>query len=69
MTHNRVLIVGAGLAGLALAGTLAEAGLAPQVTDREAGVARVLPRLLAARHRWLRSSHGARQGQRHRAGL
>jgi hypothetical protein len=39
------------------------------VTDREAGVARVLPRLLAARHRWLRSSHGARQGQRHRAGL
>jgi hypothetical protein len=39
------------------------------VTEREAGVAGVLPRLLAACHRWLRSSHGARQGQRHRTGL
>jgi FAD-dependent urate hydroxylase len=35
--HGRILIVGAGLAGLALARTLRRAGLAPQVIEREAG--------------------------------
>jgi 2-polyprenyl-6-methoxyphenol hydroxylase-like FAD-dependent oxidoreductase len=37
MNHDRVLIVGAGLAGLALARALGHAGLAPQVVEREAG--------------------------------
>jgi FAD-dependent urate hydroxylase len=37
MTHYRILIVGAGLAGLALARALRQAGLAPQVIEREAG--------------------------------
>jgi 2-polyprenyl-6-methoxyphenol hydroxylase-like FAD-dependent oxidoreductase len=35
--HDRILIVGAGLAGLALARALRQAGLAPQVIEREAG--------------------------------
>jgi flavin-dependent dehydrogenase len=37
MNHDRVLIVGAGLAGLALARALGHAGLAPQVVEWEAG--------------------------------
>jgi FAD-dependent urate hydroxylase len=37
MNHYRILIVGAGLAGLALARALRHAGLAPQVVEREAG--------------------------------
>jgi len=37
MNHGRILIVGAGLAGLSLARALAQAGLAPQVIEREAG--------------------------------
>jgi FAD-dependent urate hydroxylase len=37
MTHYRILIVGAGLAGLSLARALRQAGLAPQVIEREAG--------------------------------
>jgi FAD-dependent urate hydroxylase len=37
MNHYRILIVGAGLAGLALARALCHAGLAPQVVEREAG--------------------------------
>ena len=35
--HYRILIVGAGLAGLALARALRQVGLAPQVIEREAG--------------------------------
>jgi FAD-dependent urate hydroxylase len=35
--HYRILIVGAGLAGLSLARALRQAGLAPQVIEREAG--------------------------------
>jgi 2-polyprenyl-6-methoxyphenol hydroxylase-like FAD-dependent oxidoreductase len=37
MNHCRILIVGAGLAGLSLARALRQAGLAPQVIEREAG--------------------------------
>jgi FAD-dependent urate hydroxylase len=37
MNHYRILIVGAGLAGLSLARALRHAGLAPQVVEREAG--------------------------------
>jgi 2-polyprenyl-6-methoxyphenol hydroxylase-like FAD-dependent oxidoreductase len=37
MDHCRILIVGAGLAGLSLARALRQAGLAPQVIEREAG--------------------------------
>jgi FAD-dependent urate hydroxylase len=37
MNSYRILIVGAGLAGLALARALGQAGLAPQVVEREAG--------------------------------
>jgi FAD-dependent urate hydroxylase len=37
MQGTRILIVGAGLAGLALARALRQAGLAPQVIEREAG--------------------------------
>jgi 2-polyprenyl-6-methoxyphenol hydroxylase-like FAD-dependent oxidoreductase len=37
MNHYRILIVGAGLAGLSLARALRQAGLAPQVIEREAG--------------------------------
>ena len=37
MTHYRILIVGAGLAGLSLARALRQAGLAPQVIEREPG--------------------------------
>jgi 2-polyprenyl-6-methoxyphenol hydroxylase-like FAD-dependent oxidoreductase len=37
MNHSRILIVGAGLAGLALARALRHAGLAPQVVEREVG--------------------------------
>jgi 2-polyprenyl-6-methoxyphenol hydroxylase-like FAD-dependent oxidoreductase len=36
MDHCRILIVGAGLAGLSLARALRQAGLAPQVIEREA---------------------------------
>ena len=36
MNHYRILIVGAGLAGLSLARALRQAGLAPQVIEREA---------------------------------
>jgi FAD-dependent urate hydroxylase len=37
MNHYRILIVGAGLAGLSLARALRQAGLAPQVIEREPG--------------------------------
>jgi 2-polyprenyl-6-methoxyphenol hydroxylase-like FAD-dependent oxidoreductase len=37
MTHDRILIVGAGLAGLALARALGHAGLAAELVEREAG--------------------------------
>jgi FAD-dependent urate hydroxylase len=37
MDHCRILIVGAGLAGLALARALGQAGFAPQVIEREPG--------------------------------
>jgi FAD-dependent urate hydroxylase len=37
MNHYRILIVGAGLVGLSLARALRQAGLAPQVIEREAG--------------------------------
>jgi 2-polyprenyl-6-methoxyphenol hydroxylase-like FAD-dependent oxidoreductase len=37
MNHDRILIIGAGLAGLALARALRQAGLAPQVIEREPG--------------------------------
>jgi 2-polyprenyl-6-methoxyphenol hydroxylase-like FAD-dependent oxidoreductase len=37
MTHYRILIVGAGLAGLSLARALRHVGLAPQMVEREAG--------------------------------
>jgi FAD-dependent urate hydroxylase len=37
MNHYRILIVGAGLAGLSLARALRQVGLAPQVIEREAG--------------------------------
>jgi FAD-dependent urate hydroxylase len=37
VNHYRILIVGAGLAGLSLARALRHAGLAPQVVEREAG--------------------------------
>jgi FAD-dependent urate hydroxylase len=37
MNHYRILIVGAGLAGLSLARALGETGFAPQVIEREAG--------------------------------
>ncbi|MGH2813874.1 MAG: FAD-dependent monooxygenase, partial [Actinomycetota bacterium] len=37
MTHDRILIVGAGLAGLALARALGHAGLTPELVEREAG--------------------------------
>jgi FAD-dependent urate hydroxylase len=37
MDHCRILIVGAGLAGLSLARALRQAGLAPQVIEREPG--------------------------------
>ena len=37
MNHHRILIVGAGLAGLSLARALRQAGLAPQVIEREPG--------------------------------
>jgi FAD-dependent urate hydroxylase len=37
MNHYRILIVGAGLAGLSLARALRQAGLAPEVIEREAG--------------------------------
>jgi len=37
MKHYRILIVGAGLAGLALARALGQAGLAPELIEREAG--------------------------------
>jgi FAD-dependent urate hydroxylase len=37
MTHDRILIVGAGLAGLALARALGHVGLAAELVEREAG--------------------------------
>src|SRR4029453_14067501 len=37
MNHSRILIVGAGLAGLSLGRALDEAGFAPQVIEREPG--------------------------------
>src|SRR5215211_2909179 len=37
MTHDRILIVGAGLTGLALARALGHAGLAAELVEREAG--------------------------------
>jgi hypothetical protein len=37
MNHYRILVVGAGLAGLSLARALRQAGLAPQVIEREPG--------------------------------
>jgi 2-polyprenyl-6-methoxyphenol hydroxylase-like FAD-dependent oxidoreductase len=37
MKHHRILIVGAGLAGLALARALGQAGLTPELVEREAG--------------------------------
>jgi 2-polyprenyl-6-methoxyphenol hydroxylase-like FAD-dependent oxidoreductase len=37
MMHDRILIVGAGLAGLALARALGHAGLAAELVEREAG--------------------------------
>src|SRR4029453_10234970 len=37
MDHCRILIVGAGLAGLSLARALRQAGVAPQVIEREPG--------------------------------
>jgi FAD-dependent urate hydroxylase len=37
MKHHRILIVGAGLAGLALARALGQAGLTPELIERQAG--------------------------------
>ena len=50
MNHDRILIVGAGLAGLSLARALRQAGLAPQVIEREAGWG-VADRHVSARQR------------------
>jgi flavin-dependent dehydrogenase len=35
MTETRILVVGAGIAGLAAARTLARAGFSPEVVERE----------------------------------
>ena len=43
MHGARILVVGAGLAGLALARALGRAGFAPELIEREAGAGRLRP--------------------------